>query len=112
MATPTDSAISPSPNATATAITAEIRNAVVLVPPVHRPTTSCASTPDTAIVRPDDVDRNAANAPATISADNSSPAVPPTIRDGSSSTTRSVRPDATRSGAYRRPRAAYTGGST
>ncbi len=44
-------------------------------------------------ISPDDVDRNAANAPATSSAASSSPPMPPTIRAGSSSTTVSAAPE-------------------
>ena len=82
------------------------------MPPSHRLIRSCDSTPATAMVRPDEVDRNAANAPATRSAASSSPPVPPIIRIGSSTTTESARPAATRSPAYIRPSAPYTGGST
>ncbi len=82
------------------------------MPPSHRLIRSCESTPATAMVRPDDVDRNAANAPATSSAASSSPPVPPIIRVGRAMTTESALPAATRSPAYMRPSAPYTGGST
>ena len=55
------------------------------------------TTPAIDIVRPDDVERNAANAPAVRRADSSSPALPPSMRAGSSSTTASARPCAMRS---------------
>ena len=106
----TPGAASASPRGTTTAITAETRNAVI--GRSRRLTTSWLTTPATAIVSPDEVDRNAANAPAVVSADSSSPPSPPIIRAGSSSTTVSARPLAIRSGAYSRPRAPYTGGST
>ena len=82
---------------TTTATTAAAWNA--RTPRKRRPITSWLITPATAMVRPDDVDRNAANAPAAVSAESSSPPTPPTIRAGSSSTTVSVAPVATRSGA-------------
>ena len=58
---------------------------------------ACPTTPAMDIVRPEDVERNAANAPAVRSADSSSPALPPSMRAGSSSTTASARPSAMRS---------------
>ena len=61
-------------------------------PGSRRPITSWLITPATAMVRPLLVDRNAANAPAVVSADRSVPPVPSTIRDGSSSTIVSVAP--------------------
>ena len=53
---------------------------------------SWLSTPATETVRPLDVDRKAANAPAVTSADTTSPHGEPSIRSGSNRTTASVRP--------------------
>ena len=61
--------------------------------------TSWASTPATEMVSPEEVDRNAANAPAVTSAASACPSEPPTIRSGSSSTVASVSPVSSRSGA-------------
>src|SRR5450631_1556934 len=72
-------ATSDSTSGAATATTVATRNALTL-PSLGR--TSCAMTPATETVSPDDVDRNAAKAPAVTSAVSSSPAVPPTSRPG------------------------------
>ena len=62
-------------------------------------------TPATETTSPDDVDRNAAKAPATSSAEVSSPQGAGSSRPGSSSTTVSVRPVSSRSAAYTLPSA-------
>src|SRR5699024_9129567 len=75
---------------TSTATTVAARNAVT--GGSRRLSTSWLRTPATETARPDDVDRNAANAPAVSSAPSNSPSVPPITRPGSSSTTASERP--------------------
>ncbi len=87
-ATPTPSVSRARPSGTRTATTAPAWKA--RTPPKRRPITSWLITPATAIVWPVDVERNAANAPAVVSAESWSPAVPATLRAGSSSTTDSV----------------------
>src|SRR6266545_3153845 len=58
-----------------------------------RPRTSVDSTPATLVISPDELDRNAANAPAATSAPSSCPMVPvPSAAAGSRSTTASVAP--------------------
>jgi hypothetical protein len=65
--------------------------------------TSVDSTPDTLTTRPDDVDRNAANAPAVSTAPRMSPKIPGTMPlCGSFSTAASVWPVTSNSGTYRR----------
>ena len=63
----------------------------------RRRCSSWLSTPATATVSPPEVERNAANAPAAVSADRAVPRSPPTIRLGRVSTTESACPAATRS---------------
>jgi hypothetical protein len=87
---------------TDTANTAASRNAAATDAvgprsPTKRLVTSWVSTPDTAIARPDAVERNAAKAPAVTSPVNSSPPNPPIISRGSSSTSTSLCPSAIRS---------------
>ncbi|CPU63904.1 Uncharacterised protein [Mycobacteroides abscessus] len=66
------------------------------------PNRSWLTTPASATTSPDDVPRNAANAPATTSAASSSPPSPGTRRVGSVRTTVSATPGAARSGATTR----------
>jgi hypothetical protein len=73
---------------------------------------SVAMTPATLVSKPEELDRNAANAPAATSAPRSWPAGPsPSAALGSTSTTASVRPVISRCGAYTRPSTPYRVGS-
>lgn len=65
----------------------------------HFGSTSWCSTPATAMVSPEAVDRNAAKAPPASSAPSSSPSTPPSIRSGSTSTAASASPVSASSGA-------------
>jgi hypothetical protein len=67
---------------------------------------SCESVPAIDTSSPDDVDVNAANAPAAVSAASSSPPSPGQAASGSSSTTESVSPVTYSSGVSARPRTA------
>src|SRR5690606_34801504 len=67
--------------------------------------TSWVSTPATAMVSPDAVDRKAAKAPPATRAPSRSPPTPPIISPGSSRTAASALPVRVSSGAYRRPSA-------
>jgi hypothetical protein len=64
--------------------------------------TSVDSTPDTLTTSPDEVDRNAANAPAVSTAPSTSPSTPGAIFVGSASTAPSVPPVTSSSGTYSR----------
>ena len=108
-ATPTLGLDSAMTHGTVTASTAPTRKAATPPSrrtPGQRPVTSWLSTPATAIASPDEVERNAANAPAVTSPVSISPVMPGTISRGSSRTSTSLRPEATSSSAYTRPRAA------
>ena len=95
LATGSDRTVSASANGTMSASAVAIRKA--RTPPAPR--MSCAITPATETVSPEEVERNAANAPALTSAVSSSPRVPPISLLGREITTVSVagRP-------YTRPR--------
>ena len=64
--------------------------------------TSVDSTPATLTTRPEEVDRNAANAPAAVIAPSTSPSAPGAILVGSASTARSDCPVTSNSGTYSR----------
>src|SRR5262245_31730292 len=64
--------------------------------------TSVDSTPATLTIRPDEVDRNAANAPAEVTAARISPSTPGAILVGKASTARSDCPVTKSSGTYNR----------
>src|SRR4051812_21999995 len=98
-ATERSGAASAAARGTPTAAVAATRNAVT--PDQRSLRTSWARTPDTAMARPDDVERNAANAPAVTRPVSTSPAMPPSISLGSSRTTVSSA-----SAPYARPSAA------
>ena len=72
---------------------------------------SCDSVPAIDTSSPDDVDVNAANAPAAVSAASSSPPSPGHAACGSTSTTESVSPFTYSSGVSTLPSAAYTAGN-
>src|SRR6478735_1971135 len=94
-ATATSWAGSDSRRGTTTAIAAATRKAATppsRYEPHRRPVTSCDSTPATAIVRPELVERKAAKAPAVTRPVSTAPTAPPTISDGSSRTSTSDLP--------------------
>ena len=101
-ATPTSGLESASAQGTTTATAAPTRNAATPPSrrsPKRRPVTSWLSTPATAMASPDDVERNAANAPAVTRPVRISPPGPGSISRGSSSTSASELPDPASSGA-------------
>ena len=83
--------------------TAVDANAAMRKPRTLPPRRSCEITPATETTRPDDVERNAANAPPITRAVSRSPATPGTSRSGSTSTRASASPALARSGANERP---------
>ena len=98
-ARPVDSVASATTSGTNDEMTAAMRK-----PRTLPPRRSWLITPASETTSPDEVERNAANAPAMTSAVSTSPSGPGTSRSGSSRMSASDSPGAARSGAKARPR--------